>query len=78
MDNGVDDASASAASDSSRAVTVRRRAVAVLIEQAASLAREGFFVESSALMSAARSLMNATTPDATVIAIDGARMRREP
>lgn len=69
VDDGVDNATPSAAADPSRAVGVRRRAVAVLIEQSAALAREGFFVESRALMDAARALMNAVTSDATVIGL---------
>ncbi|MBX3188238.1 MAG: hypothetical protein KF819_14545 [Labilithrix sp.] len=57
---------------------VRRRAVAVLIEEAAALAREGFFVESSALMAAALALMNVVTSDAPVVGLEAARRRREP
>lgn len=78
VDDGVDNAAASAATDASRAVSVRRRAVALLIAQSAELAREGFFVESTALMNAARELMNAVTSDATVISLEAARRRREP
>jgi hypothetical protein len=59
-------------------VGVRRRAVATLIEESAALAREGFFVESSALMEAARALMNVVTADAPVVGLEAARRRREP
>ena len=51
------------------AVHVRRRAVATLIEQAAALARAGFYVESDALMNAGRALMRASNVDAAVIPI---------
>jgi hypothetical protein len=74
VDNEVDDV----ASGPGRGVVVRRRAVAVLIEQAAALAHEGFFVESSALMNAARALMGAPSTDAMVIEMNAARLRRDP
>jgi hypothetical protein len=77
VDDGVDNATSTASSDPSRAVVVRRRAVALLIEQSAAFAREGFFAESTALMNSARGLMNAVNSDAPVIGLEAARRRRE-
>jgi hypothetical protein len=74
VDDGVDNRTP----DPTRAVSVRRRAVAVLINEASALAREGFFLESAALMDAARRLMGAPSMSAEVVPISATRMRREP
>jgi hypothetical protein len=54
-----------------------RPANAVPCDEAASLAREGLFVESSELMNGARLLLSTPTTDAIVVVIDAAQMRRE-
>jgi hypothetical protein len=47
-------------------------------KRSAALARKGFFVEATALMDAARALMNAVTPEAAVIDLEAVRRRRAP